>query len=150
MTQFSTLIKILHNISINTVLKVLTNEQFNKVKETFSKLKIEFLDPPSVNDVIMESKSVRNNTGLLKGDFSLSKIQERLTHSTFPLLYLMQKIRSYDQLTKKEISSSLEQSIVLSGSSFASLSSVRRQRFCNVLAPEYTSLVNWGGGGGGG
>ena len=91
----------------------------------------------------MASKSVRNNMGLLKGDSSLSKIQERLTYSTFPLLDLMQKIRSDDQLTKEEILTSLEQSIVLSSSSFASLSSVRRQRFRNVLAPEFASLVNY-------
>ena len=123
--------------------KVLTNDQFKKIKETFSKSKIEFLGPPSVNEVIMASKSVRNNTGLLKGDSSLSKIPERLTYSTFPLLDLMQKIRSDGQLTKEEILTSLEQSIVLSSSSFASLSSVRRQRFRNVLAPEYTSLVNY-------
>ena len=123
--------------------KVLTNDQFNKVKETFSKPKIEFLGPPSVNDVIMASKSVRNNTGLLKGDSSLSQIQERLTYSTFPLLDLIQKIRSDDQLTKEEILTSPEQSIVLSSSSFASLSSARRQRFHNVLAPEYASLVNY-------
>ena len=77
--------------------KVLTNEQFKKVKETFSKPKIEFLGPPLVNEVIMASKSVRNNTGLLKGDSSLLKIQERLSYSTFPLLDLMQKIRSNDQ-----------------------------------------------------
>ena len=50
----------------------------------------------------------------------------------------MQKIRSDD-----EILTSLEQSIVLSSSSFASLSSGRRQRFHNVLAPEYASLVNY-------
>ena len=55
----------------------------------------------------------------------------------------MQKIRSDDQLTKEEILTSLEQSIVLSSSSFASLSSVRCQRFHNVLAPEYASLVNY-------
>ena len=55
----------------------------------------------------------------------------------------MQKIRSDDQLTKEEVLTSLEQSIVLSSSSFASLSSVRRQRFHNVLAPEYASLVNY-------
>ena len=120
--------------------KVLTNDQFNEVKETFSKPKIEFLGPPSVNEVIMASKSVRNNTGLLKGDSSLSNIQETLTYSTFPLLDLMQKIRSDDQLTMEEILTSLEQSIVLSSSSFASLSSVRRQRFRNVLAPEYASF----------
>ena len=123
--------------------KVLTNDQFRKIKETFSKPKIEFLDPPSVNEVVMSSKSVRSNTGLLKGDSFLSKIQERLTYSTFPLLDLMQKIRSADQLTKEEILTSLEQSIVLSGSSFTSLSSVRHQRFCNVLAPAYASLVNY-------
>ena len=123
--------------------KVLTNDQFRKIEETFSKPKIEFLGPPSVNEVIMASKSVRNNTVLLKGDSSLSKIQERLTYSTFPLLDLMQKIRSDDQLTKEEILTSLEQSIVLSSYSFASLSSVRRQRFRNVLAPEYASLVNY-------
>ena len=62
--------------------KVLTNVQFKKVKETFSKPKIEFLEPPSVNEVIVVSKSVRNNTGLPKGDSSLLKIQEKLTHST--------------------------------------------------------------------
>ena len=45
--------------------KVLTNEQFKKVKETFSKSEIEFLGPPLVNELIMASKSVRNNTGLL-------------------------------------------------------------------------------------
>ena len=73
----------------------------------------------------MASKSVRNNTDLLKGDSSLSKIQERLTYSTFPLLDLMQKIRSDDQLTKEEILTSPEQSIVLSSSSFAPLFSVR-------------------------
>ena len=123
--------------------KVLTNDQFRKIKETFSKPKIDLLGPPSVNEVIMASKSVRNNTGLLKGDSSLSKIKERLTYSTFPLLDLMQKIRSDDQLTKEEILTSLEQSIVLSSSSFTSLSSVRRQRFRNVLAPEYASLVNY-------
>ena len=122
---------------------VLPNVQFKKVKETFSKPKIEFLDPPSVNDVIMASKSVRNNTGLLKGDSSLSKIQERLSHSTFPLLDFMQKIRSDEQLTKEEILTSLEQSIVLSSSSCASLSSVRHQRFRNALAPEYASLVHY-------
>ena len=56
----------------------------------------------------------------------------------------MQKIRSDDQLTKEEILTSLEQSIVLSSSSFASLSSVRCQRFRNALTPEYaTSLVNY-------
>ena len=54
--------------------KVLTNEQFKKVKETFSKPEIEFLGPPLVNKVIMASKSVSNNTGLLKGDSSFSKI----------------------------------------------------------------------------
>ena len=123
--------------------KVLTNDQFRKIKETFSKPKIELLGPPSVNEVIMASKSVRNNTGLLKGDSSLSKIQERLTYSTFPQLDLMQKIRSDDQLTKEEILTSPEQSIVLSSSSFASLSSVRRQRFRNVLAPECASLINY-------
>ena len=89
------------------------------------------------------SKSVRNNTGLLKGDTSLSKIQERLSYSTFPLLHLMQKIRSDDQLTKDEILTSLELSIVLSGSVYASLSSVRRQRFHNVLASKYASLVHY-------
>ena len=55
----------------------------------------------------------------------------------------MQKIRSDDQLTKEKILTSLEQSIVLSSSSSASFSSVRRQRFRNVLAPEYASLVNY-------
>ena len=119
--------------------KVLTNDQFRKIKETFSKPKIELFCPPSVNEVIMASKSVRNNKGLLKGDSSLSKTQERLTYSTFPLLDLMQKIRSDDQLTKEERLTSLEQSIVLSSSSFASLFSVRRQRFRNVLAPEYAN-----------
>ena len=89
------------------------------------------------------SKSVTNNTGSQKGDSFLSKIQERLTYSTFPLLDLMQKIISDDQLTKEEILTSLEQSIVLSSSSFASLSSVRCQRFRTVLAPEYVSLVNY-------
>ena len=54
--------------------EVLTNVQFKKVKETLSKLKIEFLDRPSVNEVILASKSVRNNTGLLKGDCSFTKI----------------------------------------------------------------------------
>ena len=57
--------------------KVLTNDQ---LKETFSKPKIELLGPPSVNEVNMASKSVRNNTGLLKGDSSLSKIQDLETH----------------------------------------------------------------------
>ena len=123
--------------------KVLTNDQFRKIKETFSKPKIGFLGPRSINEVVMASKSVGNNTGLLKGDSSLSKIQERLTYSTFSLLDLMQKITSDNQLTKEEILTSLEQSIVLSCSSFASLSSVRRQRFRNVLAPEYASLVNY-------
>ena len=55
----------------------------------------------------------------------------------------MQKIRSDHQLTKEEILTSLELSIVLSISFFASLFSVRLQRFCNVLAPEYASLVNY-------
>ena len=87
--------------------KVLTDDQFKKITETFSKPKIEFLDPPSVNEVNMSLKSVRNNMGLLKGDSSLSKIQERLTYSTFPLLDLMQKIRSDDQLTREEILASL-------------------------------------------
>ena len=109
---------------------------------SFSKPKIEFLDPPFVNEVIIASKSV-TNTGLLKGDSSLSKIQERLKYSTFPLLDLVQKIRSDDQLTKEEILTSLKQSIVLSSSSYASLSSVRCQRFRNVLTPEYASLVNY-------
>ena len=121
----------------------MTNDQFGKIKETFSKPKIELLGPSLVNEVIMASKSVRNNTGLLQGDSSLSKIQERLTYSTLPLLDLMQKITSDDQLTKEEILTSLEQSIVLSSSSFESLSSVRCQRFRNVLAPEYASLVNY-------
>ena len=112
--------------------KALSNFQFEKVKETFSKPKIEFLDPPSVNEVIMASKSVRNNTGLLKGDSSLSKIQERLSYSTFPLLHLMRKIRSDDQLTKEEILTSFELPIVLSSSFYASLSSVRRQRLPNM------------------
>ena len=80
---------------------------------------------------------------MLKGDSSLSKIQERLTYSTFPLLDLMQQIRSDDQLTEEEILTSLEQSIVLSSSSFASLSLARHQRFRNVLAPEYASFVNY-------
>ena len=44
--------------------KVLTNDQFNKVKETFLKPKIGFLGQPSVNDATMVLKSVRNNTGL--------------------------------------------------------------------------------------
>ena len=83
--------------------KVLTNEQFKKVEETVSKPEIEFLGPALVNEVIMVLKSVRNNTSLLKGDSSLSKIQERLTYSTFHLLALMQKIRSDDQLTKEDI-----------------------------------------------
>ena len=91
----------------------------------------------------MASKSVRNNTGLLKGDSSLSKIQERLSYGTVPLLDLMQKIRSDDQLAKEEILASLEQSIVLSSSSYASLSSVRRQRPRNVLSPEYANLVHY-------
>ena len=112
-------------------------------RSTFSKPKIEFLDPPLVNEVIIAYKSVRNNTGLLKGGAFLSKIQERLTYSTFPLLDLMQKIRSDDQLTEEEILNSLEQSIVLFSSSYTSLSSVRRQRFCDVLAPEYASLVSY-------
>ena len=123
--------------------KVLTDVQFKKLKETFSRPIIEFLDLLLVNEVIMASKSVRNNTGLLKGDSCLSKIQERLAYINFPLLYLMKKIRSDDQLIKEEIVTSLEQSIVLSSSPFASLSSVRRQRFHNVLAPEYASLVNY-------
>ena len=53
--------------------KVLTNDQLKKIKETFSKPKIEFLGLSSVNEVIMALKSVRNNTGLLKGDSSLFK-----------------------------------------------------------------------------
>ena len=64
-------------------------------------------------------------------------------YSTFPLLDLMQKIGSDDQLTKEKILTSLEQSIVLSSSSFASLSSVRHQRFHDVLAPECASLFNY-------
>ena len=40
----------------------------------------------TVNEVFMVSKSVRNNTGLLKSDSSLSNIQEGLIYSTFPLL----------------------------------------------------------------
>ena len=79
--------------------KVLTDVQFKKVKQTFSKSKIKFLDLPSVNEVVMASKSLRNNTGLLKGGSSLSRIQKRLTYSTFPLLDLMHKITSDDQLT---------------------------------------------------
>ena len=122
--------------------KVLSNVQFKKANETFSKPKIEFLDPPLVNEVTVASRSMRNKAGLLKGDSSLSKIQERLSYITFPLLDLMQRIRSDDQLTKKEILTSLEQSIVLSSSSYASLSSVRCQRFRNVLAPEYASLIH--------
>ena len=55
----------------------------------------------------------------------------------------MQKIRSDEQLTKEEILTSLERSLVLCSSSYTSLSSVRRQRFRNVLAPEYASLVNY-------
>ena len=55
----------------------------------------------------------------------------------------MQQIRSDHQLTKEEILTSIEQSIVLSSSSYTSLSSVRRQRFRNVLAPEYASLVHY-------
>ena len=55
----------------------------------------------------------------------------------------MQKIRCDDQLTKEEILTSLEQSIVLSSSSFASLSLVRHQIFRNVFAPEYASFVNY-------
>ena len=55
----------------------------------------------------------------------------------------MQQIRSDHQLTTEEILTSIEQSIVLSSSSYASLSSVRRQRFRNVLAPEYASLVHY-------
>ena len=66
--------------------KVLSNVQFKKVKETFLKPKIEFLDPRSVNEVIMVSKSVKNNTGLLKGDSSLSKIQERLSCNKLDLI----------------------------------------------------------------
>ena len=57
----------------------------------------------------MASKSVRNNTGLLKGGSSLSKVQERLSYSTFALLDLMQKIKSDNQLSKEEILTSLEQ-----------------------------------------
>ena len=92
----------------------------------------------------MASKSVRNNTGLLKGDSSLWKIRrDSHTLNTLPLLDFMQKIRSDDQLIKEEILTSLKQSIVLSSSSFASLSSVRCQRFRNVLAPEYACLVNY-------
>ena len=131
------MMKILHNMSIST------NDRFKKVKETFSKPKNEFLGLPSVNEVLMASKSVRRNTGLLKGDSSLSKIQEILTYSTFPLLDFMQKIISDDQLTKEEVLTSFEQSIVLSSSSCASLSSVRRQRFHNVLAPEHASLIKY-------
>ena len=76
-------------------------------------------------------------------DYSDSSDSDKGHHKEFPLLDLMQKIRSDVQLTKEEILTSLEQSIVLSSSSFASLSSVRRQRFRNVLAPEYASLVNY-------
>ena len=44
------------------------------------------------------SKSIRNNTRLLKGDSSLSNIQERLTCSTFPLLELISigNLQSHD------------------------------------------------------
>ena len=51
----------------------------------------------------MASNSVRNNTGLLKGDSSLSNIQEILTYSTSPLLKLMQKMRHDNQLTREII-----------------------------------------------
>ena len=59
---FSTLMK--YCTIIQYRFKVFTNDQFKKIKETFSKAKTEFLEPPSVNEVIMASKSVRNNTGL--------------------------------------------------------------------------------------
>ena len=99
-TPIFMLMKTLHTQYFNKYrFKVLTDVQYKKVKETFSKRKIEFLDMPFVNEVIMASKSVRNNIGLLKGDSSLSNIQERLTYSTFPPLDLMQKFRQNIKLS---------------------------------------------------
>ena len=62
------MLMIIHlNISTNTGLCIISSSVL-KSKETFPKPKIECLDPQRVNDLVMASKSVHNNTNLLKDD----------------------------------------------------------------------------------
>ena len=82
------------------------------------------------------------NKSLTNGDKFLSKTQSFFTAVATPIIGIWQNITDEkDHITVSELLHSLQQSIVLLGSAFNSLSSFCRHQLKSSLSPEFAPLI---------
>ena len=115
---------------------------FKAIIESTKNPNTNFFEPPLLNSSVANSLKSPENKLLTNGDRFLSKTQSFLTAAATPIIGIWQNIiDEKDHITIGELLHSLQQSIVLLGSAFNSLSSFRRHWLKSSLSPEFAPLI---------
>ena len=97
-----------------------------------------------LNSSVVNSLKSSENKSLINGDKFLSKTQSFLIAVAMPITSIWQNINEEkDQTTTGDVLHCMQQSIILLGSVFNSLSSFHKHQFKGSLSPEFPqSLIN--------
>ena len=116
----------------------ISDDSFKAIIESTKNPNTNFFEPPLLNSSVAHSLKSPENKLLTNGDRFLSKTQSFLTAAATPIIGIWQKIiDKKDHITIGELLHSLQQSIILLGSAFNSLSSFRRHWLKSSLSPEF-------------
>ena len=115
----------------------ISNDSFKAIKESTKNPNINFFEAPMLNSSAGNSLKLSENKSLMNGDKFLSKTQSFLTAAVTKNKVMKNK----DQITIGELSHCMQQSIILLGSAFNSLSSFHRHWLKGSLSPEFAPLI---------
>ena len=109
---------------INYLYSTISDDSFKVIKESTKNPNINFFEALMLNSSVASSLKSSENKSLMNGDKFLSKTQSFLTAVATPIISIWQNIiDEKDQITIGEFLHCMQQSIVLLGSAFNSLSS---------------------------
>ena len=120
----------------------ISDDSFQAIKESTKNPNINLFEAPMLNSSVTNSLKSSENKSLMNGDKFRSKSQSFLTAAAMPLISIWQNINEdKDQITTGELLHCMQQSFVLLGSAFNSLSSFHRHRLKGSLSPEFAPLI---------
>ena len=126
----------------SSLYSTISDDSFKAITESTKNPNINFFEPPLLNSSVANSLKSSENKSLMNGDRFLLKTKSFLIAAATPIIGIWQNIiDEKDLITVGGLLHSLQQSIVLLGSAFNSLSSFRRHQLKSSLSPEFAPLI---------
>ena len=120
----------------------ISDDSFKVIKESTTNPNINFFEASMLNSLVANRLKSSENKSLTNGDKFQSKTQLFLIAGATQIISVWQNINEEkDQIIVGELLHCMQQSIVLLGSAFNSLSSFRRHRLKGSLSPEFALLI---------